>query len=132
MHLTIYDGAATHGSPQDNSVILRCSHFFGVPRRGVELPLALTAAQFSSLVVQGLYKLHLICFDQLSNEHFLHFHYRLWMFQQFSPLAIYFELNHYLSIGQCHRFQNFAFCLAISSFLGVTVENLSSNVTRTH
>ena len=77
MHLTICNGAATHGSPQDNSVILKCFYFVGVPRRGIELLLAVTAAQFSSLVIQGLYKLHLIYFDQLSNEHFLHLHYRL-------------------------------------------------------
>ena len=77
MHLTICNGAATHGSPQDNSVILKCFHFVGVPRLVIELLLALTAAQFSSLVIQGLYKLHLIYFDQLSNEHFLHLHYRL-------------------------------------------------------
>ena len=48
-----YNSAATHGSPQDNLIILKCSQFIDVPRRGIELLLALARAQFSLLVVQG-------------------------------------------------------------------------------
>ena len=46
-------GAATHGSPQDNLIFLKCSQFLGVPLRGIELLLTLATVQFSLLVVQG-------------------------------------------------------------------------------
>ena len=48
-----YNGAATHGSPQDNLIFLKCSQVINVPRQGIELLLALAIAQFSLLVVQG-------------------------------------------------------------------------------
>ena len=48
-----YNGATTHGSPQDNLFILKCSQFIDVPHRGIELLLALATAPFSLLVVQG-------------------------------------------------------------------------------
>ena len=42
-----YNGAATHGSPQDNLIILNCSQFINAPRRGIELLLPLATARFS-------------------------------------------------------------------------------------
>ena len=53
LHYTPYNGAATHGSSRDNLIeILKCSQFIDVPRREIELLLALATAQFSLLVVQ--------------------------------------------------------------------------------
>ena len=65
-----YNGAATHGSPQGNLIILKCSQFI-VPCWGIKL-FALATARLSLLVIQVQCKLHLIYFDQLSNKHFLH------------------------------------------------------------
>ena len=53
MFTTPYNGAATHGSPQDDLVTLKYSQFIDVPRREIELVPALATAQFSLLVVQG-------------------------------------------------------------------------------
>ena len=52
LHYAPYIGAATHGSPQDILIILKCSQFIDVPHWGIKLLLALAAAQFS-LLVQG-------------------------------------------------------------------------------
>ena len=52
LHYTPYNGATTHGSSRDNLIILKCSQFVDVPRRAIELLLALATAQFSLLVVQ--------------------------------------------------------------------------------
>ena len=46
-----YNGAATHGFPQDNLIILKCFQIINVRRRGIELLLALATARFSLLVV---------------------------------------------------------------------------------
>ena len=48
-----YNSAATNGSPQDNLIILKCSQFINVPRRGIELILALATARLPLLVVEG-------------------------------------------------------------------------------
>ena len=48
-----YNGPATRASPQVNLITLKCSPSTDVPRRGIELLLALATAQFSLLVVQG-------------------------------------------------------------------------------
>ena len=48
-----YNGAATRASPQVNLITLKSSPSTDVPRRGIELLLALATAQFSLLVVQG-------------------------------------------------------------------------------
>ena len=53
LHYAPYNGAAIHGSPQDNLIILKCSQFINVRRLGIELLLALATAQFSLLVIQG-------------------------------------------------------------------------------
>ena len=47
LHYAPYNVAATHGSPQDNLIILKCSQFINVPCWGIELLLALATAQFS-------------------------------------------------------------------------------------
>ena len=44
LHYAPYNGAATHGSPQDNLIMLKCSQFINVPRWGIELLLALAIA----------------------------------------------------------------------------------------
>ena len=53
LHYAPYNGAAIHGSPQDNLIILKCSQFINVPHRRIKLLLALATAKFSLLVVQG-------------------------------------------------------------------------------
>ena len=53
LHYAPYNGAAIHGSPQDNLIILKCSQFINVPHLGIKLLLALATAQFLLLVIQG-------------------------------------------------------------------------------
>ena len=53
LHYAPYNGAAIHGFPQDNLIILKCSQFINVPRLGIKLLLALATAQFLLLVIQG-------------------------------------------------------------------------------
>ena len=53
LHYASDNGAATHGSPQDNLIILKCSQFVDVPCRGIELLLVLATAQLSLQVIQG-------------------------------------------------------------------------------
>ena len=40
LHYAPYNGAATHDSPQDNLIILKCSQIINVFHRGVKLLLA--------------------------------------------------------------------------------------------
>ena len=53
LHFAPYNGAAAHGSPQDNLIILKRSQFIDVPHWGIEHFLALATAEFSLEVLQG-------------------------------------------------------------------------------
>ena len=44
LYYPLYNGAAKHGSPQDNLIFLKCSQVINVPHQGIELLLALAIA----------------------------------------------------------------------------------------
>ena len=52
-YYTYYNGGATHGFHQVNLFILKRSQFIDVPRRGIELLIAIVTAECLLLVVQG-------------------------------------------------------------------------------
>ena len=53
LHYVPYKSAATVAFPQDNLIILRCSQFINVRRRGMELLLTPSTVQLLLLVIQG-------------------------------------------------------------------------------